>query len=79
MQLEPAALDRIAQPGSELGAAGLQREQEWRVDPLDIDAAVPHSRDAGRKLHELARSGLRIGVRTFAASWICPSRNTAEL
>lgn len=40
MQFEPALRDRVFEPGTELAAAGLEREQEWRVDPLDVDAPV---------------------------------------
>ena len=61
MQLEPAALDRVFEPGAELAAAALQLEQEGRVDPLDVDAAVLNALVVGCALDEFARGGLGIG------------------
>jgi hypothetical protein len=48
VHLEPAALDRVFEPGAELAAASLQIEHERRVDPLDINAAILDGLDAGR-------------------------------
>jgi len=55
VHLEPAALDRVFEPGAELAATALQLEQEGRVDPLDIDVAVLDGLDVGCELDELAR------------------------
>ena len=55
---QPAALDRVFEPGAELAATALQLEQERGIDPLDVDPAVLHRLDAGCELDELTRAML---------------------
>jgi hypothetical protein len=52
---QPAALDRVFEPGAELAATALQLEHERRVDPLDVEAAILDGLDVGCELDELAR------------------------
>jgi hypothetical protein len=47
----------VFEPGAEFAAAARQLEQEGRIDPLDIDAAVLDSFDARCDLDELTRGG----------------------
>jgi hypothetical protein len=65
MLRQPAALDRVSQPGAELPLAARQPDHERRVDPLDVDAAVLHGREVGCELEELARGRLRICIGSF--------------
>ena len=65
VQLEPAALDCVLDPGPELGPAGVERVQERRVDLLDMDAAVLDRLNAAGDLDQLARCGFGVGEGTF--------------
>jgi hypothetical protein len=59
---QPAPVGGIGEAGAELAGAALQREQERRIDLLDVDAAVLDRLDAGGELDELACGGFGIGI-----------------
>ena len=61
MQIEPAVLNGVFDPGTELWPTGLERVEERRVDLLDVDAAVLNRLDARGELDQLAGLGLRVG------------------
>jgi hypothetical protein len=50
------------QPGFVLGCAAAFFVQEWRVDFLDVDAAVLHRLDGVGDLKEFSGGLLRLGV-----------------
>ena len=65
VQLQPATLYRMFEPGAELAAAAHQLEQERRIDPLDVDASALHGLGARCELDELARGRFRVRKGSF--------------
>jgi hypothetical protein len=63
MHLEPSILNRTFHAGTVLGWRAFQLIKERRVDLLDMNATVLNGLDAVRYLDQLARRGVRVGVR----------------
>jgi hypothetical protein len=60
VQPQPAERDGALDPGAEVFAAATG-SKEWRVDALDVDAAILRGLDAVRDLDQLARGEIRVG------------------